>query len=274
MNQDRFRVPGKWVLAGEHAVLRGATAVALPHPEYFLSLEVTEARELTIFPQKLSGEILDLLKSIRDRWEDEDRSFPQLTGNLSIVSSIPMGAGLGSSAALSVAFTKWLARPLGIHEDQFFEFAKSLEHRFHGRSSGMDVAAVLAGEPISFSIERGSETLGVKKLPKFTFHDTGLRARTSECVLKVEAFRAEQPMRAMQIDEQMSRASQQAIEGLISGNRAEIASAMQTAHLCFESWQLIPTQARDLEQKLLAEGALAVKITGAGGGGFLVALWK
>jgi mevalonate kinase len=150
----------------------------------------------------------------------------------------------------------------------------------------MDVAAIVAGEPISFNMkgtmkgDAGASPLGVQKLPRFTFHDTGLRAKTSECVAKVEKLRDKDPVLATKLDEQMSAASKLAREGLVRYNAHPsrealdmIASAMRHAQECFYSWQLIPPQAQKLQDELVAQGALATKITGAGDGGMIVALW-
>ncbi len=289
-SQFTTRVPGKWVLAGEHAVLRGASAVALPHPEIGLTLSFEPSQEavnfpspegLTVEPNDAEPLMKELIESVADAWQLDGRSFPRPSGKLLIDSSIPIGAGLGSSAALCVALTRWMANPLTIPESQTAEFATHLEHRFHGRSSGMDVAVISAGEPISFGMERGIRSLGIKSIPKFTFHDTGLRSRTSECVIRVEKFREETPAIALRIDDVMSTASRMAMEGLIrydAGAKQEgldlIKKAMEQARECFYSWELVPGEAKRMEERLLAEGALAVKLTGAGGGGMLVALWK
>jgi mevalonate kinase len=220
------------------------------------------------------------VNSIADDWESQGRTFPKPKGLLQMNSTIPIGAGLGSSAALCVAITRWMREPLGISSHDQIEFATRLEHRFHGRSSGMDVAVIAANDPISFSMEKGMRSLGVKKLPRFTFHDTGLRSRTSECVLKVEAFRESCPAQASQIDDSMATASRLAMEGLIQydSNRTLdglnlIQKAMLQARECFYSWNLVPEEACHAEEQLLKQGALAVKLTGAGGGGMLVALW-
>lgn len=288
MNSPTFKtaVPGKWVLAGEHSVLRGGTAVALPHPELGLELSFTPSRDgkLVVEPASANSVIQDILISIQEDQQSEDHAYSIPNGKLVIQSTIPMGAGLGSSAALCVALSRWLAESLSLKTSEDIQhFATRLEHRFHGRSSGMDVAVIACGEPISFSMPKtgtGVNKLGIKKLPRFTFHDTGLRARTSDCVLKVEKFREEDPLLAMRVDEQMSAASRLVLEGLITydahpgaASLDYIARGMKLAQECFYSWQLIPGEAKRLQESLQAQGALAVKITGAGGGGMLVALW-
>jgi mevalonate kinase len=276
------RVRGKWVLAGEHAVLRGASAIALPHPEFALELEFVpsaNAKSLEIIPASAQTVIEEILRSELD----STVAFP--VGKLEIRSTIPIGAGLGSSAALCVAMGRWLSPIRGLTTPAALqEFATRLEHRFHGRSSGMDVAAIVAGEPISFAMPRanggGPSVLGVQILPKFTFHDTGLRAKTSGCVAKVEKLREKNAALAGRLDEQMSAASKLAIEGLVRYHKSQssealemIAGAMRSAQECFEAWELIPPQAKKLQDELLSKGALATKITGAGDGGMIVALW-
>ena len=280
------QVTGKWVLAGEHSVLRGATAVALPHPEAILKLRFVPAgsgprQKLRITPPAAEVSVLELLGSVAEAWqESEGKTFEMPKGELSIESSIPIGAGLGSSAALCVALTRWLAEPLRIELAKQAEFATGLEHRFHGRSSGMDVAVIARGEPISFVMGGEAKAIGVRKIPKFTFHDTGLRTRTSEAVVRVEKFREEFPEVAIKIDDSMAEASRKVMEGLVvydSGGGQQglklIQDGMKQARECFYQWELVPGEARRIEEQLLNQGALAVKLTGAGGGGMVVALW-
>lgn len=284
------RVRGKWILAGEHAVLRGATALALPHPENELVLEFrpggAASEGLKIVPETAREVILEMLEAVSEDQQAQDRVFALPPGTLELRSSIPVGAGLGSSAALCVALSRWLSEPLRIPEPELFHFATQLEHRFHGRSSGMDVAVIASGEPISFVIPAGQSIgratpLGIRRIPRFTFHDTGLRTRTSECVLRVEKLKEEDPVLAMKIDEAMGVATRLATEGLIrydaDGSTQAlglIAQAMRQAQECFYSWQLVPGVAKRLEEELMGQGALAVKMTGAGGGGMVVALWS
>jgi mevalonate kinase len=267
-------VPAKWVLTGEHSVLYGATAVALPHPDLRMALHFSPDEEgvLRIEPAGAQSVIRDLLTSIP--------GLPTLSGSLLIESTIPVGAGLGSSAALCVALTQWLAGPLGIARSECAAFATRLEDRFHGQSSGMDVAVISAETPIAYVRTDGARPLGITHLPHFTFHDTGLRARTSDCVSKVEKFRMEHPYEASRADERMSAASLEAIDGLrlydkgdAEGGLTRIAHAMNAAQQCFEQWELVPDEASLVLKTVLHQGARAAKLTGAGGGGMVVALW-
>lgn len=291
---DRFEihVPAKWVLSGEHAVLRGATAVAFPHPDFQLILrfepdqavDLGNNASLEVRPHWAKSVILDLIQMVRDEQNARGREFHIPPGRLILESTIPSGAGLGSSAALCVALARWLSQPLGLPDAGILEFATHLEHRFHGKSSGMDVAVCAVEKPISFVRGRGPTLLPIGRFPSFTFHDTGLRASTSECIRRVEVLREEDPISAIRADELVSRASRSILEGLTLFDEApgaserdlalrRVADGMKSAHEAFLIWSLVPGQVQREIENLYREGALAVKLTGAGGGGFLVALW-
>ena len=268
-----MRVPGKWVLCGEHSVLKGGTAVALPHPEFALEWSFEPGGQgLRVEPEASRRPVSDILRAVEDALPESSIRWPE--GEIRIESTIPFGAGLGSSAAFCVAATRWIQEPLRLADEIVFEFARQLENRFHGKSSGMDIAACLHGEPIGYSMQDGPRPLGIRLLPKFSFHDTGLRARTLDCVMKVEDFREAKPFESMKWDESMAKASRRAMAGLAAGDLREIADAMNQAHGCFEAWGLVPAEVAAQRERLIAEGALGAKLTGAGGGGFLVALWN
>jgi mevalonate kinase len=83
------------------------------------------------------------------------------------------------------------------------------------------------------------------------------------------------------LDQKMGDATTSAIEGLrtyaLGRKRVgldAVAQAMTQGMVCFEEWGLVPDPIRAQADRLLQEGALAVKLTGAGGGGYLVALWN
>lgn len=284
MNWSSFSInlPGKWILTGEHSVLRGSIAVALPqdHFRFFLEfqLNTTGKKGFFVEPKEaqdlISGLILEIFS-----YKNKNGILPN--GTLKIDSDIPIGAGMGSSAALCVALTRWLSQPLGLSQSEELVFATRLENRFHRRSSGMDVAVISIGKPIFYSIMNGSQAIEIQKIPKFTFHDTLLRSQTSECVLSVEQFRKESSVLAQQLDKQMGQASSLALEGLLqydAENKEQglmkIKKAIESARECFYSWKLVPKAAELLEKELINQGALAVKLTGAGGGGIVVALWS
>ncbi len=279
-------VPGKWVLAGEHTVLRGGRAIALPHPEFKLHLEFRAAdTHLSVEPDLGLLVVQELLKLAKD-WlaarSLDDWSAPR--GALRITSTIPFGAGLGSSAALSVAVARWVLSAYALDRNLERELARELENRFHGKSSGMDVAVVSIGEPILFSMRDGAVGLGLRELPSFVFFDTGLRAVTKDCIEKVENLRTRDPVRADHLDQGMRLATEEILEGLREYNgskepagergkaRARIAAGMARAGEIYRHWGLVPEEVEGTLARLSAEGVVSPRLTGAGGGGFIVGL--
>jgi mevalonate kinase len=285
LNSSYWFAPGKWVLSGEHTVLRNGPAIALPKADlgFHLYFEAdTRISDLQIQP--LSAEnfvrktlcILDQeLKKIRTDWK-----MPDTRGILKLESNIPQGGGLGSSAALCVALTRWYAESANLSETETIEIATKLENQFHGQSSGMDVAVILLNQPIIFKKGPKYEKLSLSRLPPFQFFDTGLRSKTLECIERVERLRNLNPDFAEQIDQKMIQSTQKQIELLRKYNQSaesetllKIAESMNEAQSCFYDWGLIPDRIKEMETELRKKGALGVKITGAGNGGYLVALF-
>ncbi len=284
-------VPGKWVLAGEHTVLRGGTAIALPHPDLKLRLEFRPGDPkrpvaFTVEPDYGMLVIQELLRIAGDWLGTRGIRLEFPHGHLKLSSTIPFGAGLGSSAALSVATARWVLSAVGLERALERELARQMENRFHGKSSGMDVSVVSIEEPILFSMKEGAVSLGLSHLPPFVFADTGLRSSTKDCIETVEKVRVADPLRGAKLDLEMNHATQEALDGLrayddaferndepaVSSALGMIGSGISRAREVFRAWGLIPEglggQVLDLE----AAGWRYWRLTGSGQGGFLVGL--
>ena len=137
---------GKCVLFGEHSILYGSSALALPLKNLRLqiSFKAAENEKLILegkenFPN--SEEIFwELLK--------KDFSDVPYKGEYIIRSQIPLGAGLGSSAALSVALHR-LHRP-HLSQAELIERSWQSENHFHGKSSGMDPCTIATEKSLCF----------------------------------------------------------------------------------------------------------------------------
>lgn len=262
------KVSGKIILTGEHSVLRGGKAVAIPCNE--VSLRMTFRPRAAESGFTCTG----LSDSLFARWKEV---LP--AGELRIESSIPMGSGLGSSAALSVAISQFLVA-MGLAEADDSELlARSIEDRFHGKSSGLDVAAVSSRNPVVFQDGQARE-IRISRLPRFTVHDTHVRMATKDAIAQVQAFRESDPKRSAEWDRRMSLASEKAekglseyADGLPKAGLKSLAEGLALAQDCFQAWGLVPVQAAEMMDRLMKRGALATKMTGAGGGGMVLALW-
>jgi mevalonate kinase len=280
VSNGALRTHGKVILAGEHGVVRGGEALVLPLRSRGLDLRWEPSpdgkfhvRSAYTGPgadedDSVSGPLAEPFRDALNLALDITRfTMPEKGYRIHITSDIPVRAGLGSSAALSVAIVRFLATE-GAVITQPFALGLEIENLFHGNSSGIDVACVLSSVPIRYVRSSPPQDLRMAWKPLLYLADTGARSSTKECVAKVAA--AARP----DLDERMAEAVKAASGALSSeqGDRLELfAKALELAGSCFEEWGLGADE--KLSAKLFAGGALAVKPTGSGGGGFLLSLW-
>lgn len=265
----------KCLIAGEHAVLTGAAAVVAPVRSKTLSVQYTKGGKRVVECQdplcaQLFEKTLDQCCQLLQSDLEEGHFF--LTNN------IPIGAGLGFSAALCVAATKWLIQRGFLAEDQLFPFAHKLEHVYHGESSGVDIVGAMSTSFMRFERQNFLfAPIHHQWNPLFYVSFSGEKKSTESKVNLVKQLRQQQPELARAIDQKMGHSSDM-VEQALGLNEEEgiktLVSAIDLAKDCFEQWGLITPPMQQQMDSLLQAGALAVKPTGAGGGGFLLTLWK
>lgn len=278
MNAYRTTTYGKWILAGEHAVLRGCPALAFPLLTRSLELEYlpgTQALEV-----EFAGERGDEFKLLF--WGVLENALARLgheqpTGHFRLVSSLPVGAGLGASAALCGAVARWCEAQGWIQTDAIYEFARGLEDLFHGESSGVDLAVSLSRRGVRFVRGGARDSIAPRWWPKLYLSYCGSRGMTSDCVSKVKRLFETAPARASELDARMAEAVQSATDALLNPDPSlgfrQLLHALSLGRSCFQEWDLcggdLGTHLRMLDEA----GAAAVKPTGSGGGGFALSLW-
>ncbi len=270
------RVPGKWILAGEHAVLRGSPALVFPLKSRSLELVYHSSNaelELELFGEH--GPDLKLLVwgVLEKACELKSISRSSLTGTLKLKSSLPLGAGLGASAALCVAMSHWFVFQKIITTSEQYEFARTLENLFHGESSGVDIAVALSQAPLKFIRGQLPEALMTTWKPKWYLSYSGKRGVTLDCVKQVkELFKTNEHL-SLEIDAEMERSVMLASNALMMNEKEGfplLKEAIENANICFHKWGLdIPSH----QNKLMEAGANATKPTGSGGGGYVLSLW-
>lgn len=269
---------GKWILAGEHAVLRGSPALVFPlRSRSFYLQHNNSSEDLKILVDGEHGEEFKLLVYgvLEKACELSKVSRSKVTGDLRLRSNIPAGAGLGASAALCSAIARMWVSEFGLSQNEAYSFAKSLEDVFHGESSGVDVAVALSNRGLKFSRNGLRESLSPLWSPVFRLSYTGRRGVTKDCVQKVKDLIQKDSLRAEALDQQMKSAVQLCEEALcVSSSQDKLIQAIQMAQGCFEAWGLCEGEVRDHVSWLQKSGALAVKMTGSGGGGFVLSLWE
>jgi len=153
-----IQVPAKLILSGEHAVVYGAPALAVPVPKY-LRVSLTPIDTPQIRYQDRIWDLSDLSRQAGLIPHTLALILAQLPVQpkqgfqLDIDSHIPMGSGLGSSAALIVGLCQVVLQyyQQELSNNALWTLAKQAEDRQHGRSSGLDIALALTRQAVCFT---------------------------------------------------------------------------------------------------------------------------
>ena len=270
---------GKWILAGEHAVLRGHPALVFPMLEKTLTLHYqASAANISL---DCSGEQADVIRPLFWRVFEHglcllNKPLESICGQVQLQSNIPIGVGLGASAALCVAISRWFASLNLVPHAQIQPFAQALEHLFHGQSSGVDVAGVSALGGVYFQ-QGVASAIRPKWNPNWRLSSCGDVGMTAPCVQAVQALWQTNTPHAKALDHQMRdsvRRARAALENKSPSSRDKLAAAIHSAADCFQQWGLVTPRLQHHMQTLKDNGALAVKPTGSGGGGYVMSLWS
>jgi mevalonate kinase len=269
---------GKWILAGEHAVLRGAPALVFPLKTRGMTLEYSPGPATLLFQgQGAFGRDLELLfwGVVEKASQRLGRDREELRGHVHIRSDVPLGRGLGASAALCVVVGRWLSGMGWVREQQLYDFCRELENLFHGESSGVDIAVALESKPLYFERSGVRRSLSMAWQPHWALSYSGKIGMTSECVSQVKNLIAKNPDLGRELDEQMTKASNLAETALSDPEGfGLLAESIAMAGDCFQRWGLTSGALQDHLDLLARSGAVAVKPTGSGNGGYVLSLWR
>lgn len=278
-NTFSTRTFGKWILAGEHAVLRGCPALVFPLKSKSLQMKFvpqSSGLELDIAGE-FGQEFRILFWSLLEKaCAQADFSVQTISGKIHFQSDIPIGSGLGASAALCVAIARWFSSENKIKADYEYEFSRNLENIFHGESSGVDVAVVLSEAGLHFERSGVMRQLKTAWSPIWGISDSGQKGMTYDCIRQVKDLWQSNPIVAEAIDLQMQRASELCERSLLEhlpSSLPNLAEGIEMAKNCFQDWGLVTDSAQQLMTTLKKSGALATKPTGSGGGGYILSLW-
>ena len=270
--------PAKTILFGEHAVVYGEPAIAVPlsgirtyaemHPNGREFRVISERAHLNrTYKQLIKGSGLEVLLSKLMKITGID-DLPADT--LKITSDIPVASGLGSGAALSVAVIRTFAKRYNkIFPTEFVnELAYEIEKIYHGTPSGIDNTTIAYEQPILFSKSTGFTPLhaDINKLNMLVI-DSGIRSKTIDVVTDVRNH--------FETNEQYIRnigaLVRTAVNALESGDDKEIGTLMNENQDLLRKIDVSCTELDEMIGLGMKNGALGGKLTGAGrGGNFLI----
>ncbi len=280
------KAPGKIILVGEHAVVYGQPAIAIPVTKVNATAKIFPNLDDETGRIQIKAKEINLDADLKDLEKDHPiakvvqitldtvgpRQVPAFT--LQIDSSIPVSAGMGSSAAVSVAVIRALSAFLGgpLSSEEISKMAYEVEKLHHGLPSGIDNNVIAHQQPVYFIKEKPIRILQIRKSTHWIIADTGEKTPTHETVSAVRAMHAADAGHYDAIFEQIGAVTQAAQTALKIGDFTALGRLMNENQRLLTQLKVSSPKLETLIQAARAAGAAGAKLSGGGRGGNIIAL--
>jgi len=275
--------PGKIILFGEHAVVYGRPALAIPVTQVHADVQVSGSSRAGIWIQapdvNLHTELNTLpsdhpLASVIHNFLFLFRVSPFPNLEIRISSTIPVASGLGSGAAVTVALTRalssFLSRPMA--DEEVNAFAYEIEKLHHGTPSGIDNTVVTYAKPVYFIKGQPIETFKVGAAFTIVIGDTGISAPTKESVGDVRKLWEADNGKWESVFDRVGKIAEEARKNIESGKWELLGELMDQNHLLLQEMTVSSPELDRLVSAARSAGALGAKLSGGGRGGNMIAL--
>ena len=282
----RAHAPGKAILFGEHAVVYGRPAIAVPVHEIRATADVADLPRAPTSAVFLESETTGTRAWLNDLPKDDPlRRITQSTLDrlpaggrhalsIHITSTIPIASGLGSGAAVSVAIARAVSQHLGqpLPNEVVSALAFDVEQLHHGIPSGIDNTVISYETPVYFVRGQPIESITVGAPFGLLIGDTGVAAPTAKAVASVRR-RWEADRQAMEIlFDSIGDIVRRARTAVESGHVAALGSLMNENQTLLTRMGVSSPELDRLVGAALGAGASGAKLSGGGMGGHMIAV--
>jgi len=282
-NMTTSSAPGKIILFGEHAVVYGRPALAVPVTQVHADVEVLDSARAGIWIQapavNLHAELNTLpsdhpVASVIHNFFFFSRVSPFPNLEIRISSTIPVASGLGSGAAVSVALVRALSAHLGkqMTDKEVSAFVYEIERLHHGTPSGIDNTVVTFAQPVYFVKGQPIETFRVGSPFTIVIGDTGISAPTKESVHDVQRLWMNDKARWETLFDNIAEVSFTARRVIEQGWVKMLGELMDENHALLQQMTVSSPELDTLVEAARKAGAFGAKMSGGGRGGNMIAL--
>ncbi|HEM5928041.1 TPA: mevalonate kinase [Streptococcus suis] len=274
------KASGKIILMGEHSVVYGQPAIAMPFSAVEITAQVTaQGQALSVACDFYEG----LVHKMPKIWESLKHAIrfslyrigaptdPAI--HIEISSTIPAERGMGSSAAVAVAVARALFAyyEKELTDSELWDIVQSSEKIAHGNPSGIDAATTSGKSPVFFIKRQPIEPFELKLRAHLVVADTGVTGNTLEAISDVAALLEKKP-EAIKLVEELGNLTRLAKEDLATDQAELLGSRMNQAHALLQKLGVSDPSLDKLVSLAQENGALGAKLTGGGRGGCMIAL--
>ncbi len=278
------RAPAKIILFGEHAVVYGQPAIAVPFETLCATAEAVVAPRKTglIIRAHDTGKEFRVLRegrtthalAIAAQLVLREIDAPTLDLIINVRSTIPVASGMGSGAAVTTALMRELSRALGkpLEGESLNKLVYEIEKLYHGTPSGIDNTVIVFGHPVYFIRGTAPELFSVGKPLTLIIADSGIAHSTRETVGDVRSLYDADTPRITSILERIGALSQLARPAIEKGDESAVGALMNENHTLLAALTVSSEVLDRLVQAATDAGALGAKLSGGGRGGNVIAL--
>lgn len=291
----KVKVPGKLILSGEHAVVHGQPALAMAVDRYAtatitherlprISFDLADLAHRSSLHINTLRQIKNRIKRKYHRFRNGEYSirdvllkpfelaqfamslFSEVMNvslphgvKIHLQSDIPMGCGMGSSAAtvLSVmkAISSYLDFPLS--DESLYQLALEAENMQHGQASGLDLRVAMQGGGIYF--ENGElAPRHFPSLPWFLVNTGTPLTSTGECVTFVTPY-----FQDVALSAQFGEVTRSLDRAMMASSLSGIQMALRENHHLLDRIGVVPQKVKQFIAEIESLNG-AAKICGAG----------
>lgn len=273
----------KIILMGEHSVVYGQPAIALPLPSVQLSVTLSSRQDnqriiksryyhgiLENLPSSMIG-IKKLIDTLSARFNDQETGW-----DLKIESQLPTERGMGSSAASAIAiiraFFDYYDEPLD--RTLLLQLADVEEQITHRSPSGLDAATVSSDKPLFYVKGRIGVPIEMNLDASLVIADTGKKGATKEAILAVKDELKNNNEKAEEHIKHLGELVNQTKDYLVQNDIVKLGDALNFAQTDLAALNVSDPSLDHLIHVARDNGALGAKLTGGGRGGCMIALMQ